>query len=97
MPEDEWQEKTAATLKTLNWDGPWYSVSAVDGRGTDKLCADIMHYIEEKQEALQAEKERGLANRTVTYPEPVLHPDDEAHSLGHAQDHAAGPLEDEHQ
>lgn len=70
MPDDEWQSKTAHTLKTLNWDGPWYSVSAVDGRGTDQLCADIMHYIEARQEELQ-EQEPGLVNREVTYPETL--------------------------
>jgi len=53
-----------------------------------------LHYIEEKQDELQAEEEHGLANRTVTYPEPALHSDTEAESLGHAED----PLEtDEHQ
>ena len=71
MPDDEWQEKTEHALKMLHWEGPWYSVSAVDGRGTDKLCADIMHYIEAKQEELQ-EEEKTLSTRTVTYPEPEL-------------------------
>lgn len=79
MPDDEWQEKTAHTLKTLDWDGPWYSVSAVDGRGTDKLCADIMQYIEEKQEELKEQETPELSSRTVTYPEPAPEPstDDE--------------------
>jgi len=76
MPDDEWQKKTTHTLKTLNWDGPWYSVSAVDGRGTDKLCADIMHYIEQKQEELKDEEVQAPGTRTVTYPEPST--DDEA-------------------
>ena len=71
MPEREWQEKTRETLKLLNWEGPWYSISAVDGRGTDKLCADIMQYIEAKREQLQ-EQEKTLTSRSVTYPEPTL-------------------------
>ena len=71
MPESEWQEKTRETLKLLNWEGPWYSISAVDGRGTDKLCTDIMQYIEEKREQLQ-EQEKTLTSRNVTYPEPTL-------------------------
>ncbi len=54
MPEDEWKEKIASTLKTLDWQGPWYGVSAVDGRGTDALCSDIMLYVEEQQ-ALEKE------------------------------------------
>ncbi len=68
MPADEWQEKTQQTLKALAWDGPWYSVSAVDGRGTEQLCADIMQYIEVRQQELQP-LEGKPATRTVTYPE----------------------------
>ena len=58
LPEDEWQEKTSRTLELLNWQGPWYSISAVDGRGTDKLCADIMQYIEERQEEQLADQQQ---------------------------------------
>ncbi len=50
MPQDEWQTKVADTLKTLDWEGPWYGVSAMDGRGTDQLCSDIMIYLEQKQQ-----------------------------------------------
>lgn len=50
IAEDEWQQKVADTLSTLNWDGPWYSVSAVDGRGTKALCSDIMLYLEVQQQ-----------------------------------------------
>lgn len=56
MPEDEWDEKIQITLKALDWDGPWYGVSAVDGRGTEKLCSDIMLYVEQQQ-ALEKEKD----------------------------------------
>ncbi len=66
MPEDEWQEKIASTLKTLDWQGPWYGVSAVDGRGTDALCSDIMLYVEEQQ-ALEKE----LAAQTASQPAPL--------------------------
>jgi len=46
MPADEWQQKVDQFLQSLQWSGPWYSVSAMDGRGTDALCQDIMEYLE---------------------------------------------------
>jgi len=46
MPKDEWQSRVQQVLQTLEWSGPWYSVSAMDGRGTDALCRDVMEYLE---------------------------------------------------
>ncbi len=51
MAEEEWQEKVQQTLDYLQWEGPWYGVSAVDGRGTGQLCSDIMHYLENRDPA----------------------------------------------
>lgn len=50
MPEDQWEQRVSDTLTRLEWSGPWYSVSAVDGRGTRKLCSDIMEYLEQRAE-----------------------------------------------
>lgn len=50
MPEDDWHTKVTETLEALEWQGPWYGVSAMDGRGTQKLCADIMGYLEAQQQ-----------------------------------------------
>lgn len=53
MLEDVWQQKIEETLTALEWKDPWYSVSAIDGRGTRQLCTDIMEYLERReQEAL---------------------------------------------
>ncbi|MEM7257429.1 MAG: Obg family GTPase CgtA [Pseudomonadota bacterium] len=49
MPPEQWQQKLEETLKILDWQGPWYAVSAIDGRGTAQLCADIMLYLEAQQ------------------------------------------------
>ena len=46
MPDDEWQTLVEQVLQALEWSGPWYSVSAMVGRGTDALCRDIMEYLE---------------------------------------------------
>lgn len=62
MPEDQWQQKLDDTLRTLDWNGPWYAVSAVDGRGTKNLCADIMMYLEDRQAQEQSEEETADRN-----------------------------------
>jgi len=54
MPEQEWQEKTKQILEQMQFTGPCYSISAVDGRGTRELCTDIMEYVE--QRALEEQK-----------------------------------------
>jgi len=51
MPESEWNERVEQVLHKLEWSGPWYSVSAMDGRGTDTLCHDIMEYLENLEPA----------------------------------------------
>jgi GTP-binding protein len=50
LTDDEWQQKLHDTLQAMQWQGPWYAVSAVDGRGTEKLCSDIMQYLEAQTE-----------------------------------------------
>jgi len=36
-------------VSALTWEGPVYTVSAVAGYGTDRLCGDLMTYLEEQQ------------------------------------------------
>lgn len=55
MPEDQWRQKLRETLHLLKWQGPWYAVSAMDGRGTSELCADIMQYLELRQQQTAAQ------------------------------------------
>lgn len=50
MPEEQWQPMVEETLAALSWTDPWYSVSAVDGRGTKQLCTDIMEYLEKREQ-----------------------------------------------
>ncbi len=56
MSEEQWDEVLQKTLTALDWQGPWYAISAVDGRGTQTLCTDIMQYLEERREAEKVEK-----------------------------------------
>jgi len=44
--EEERQELVDALVKELDWDGPVYQIAALEGRDTDKLCRDVMAFIE---------------------------------------------------
>lgn len=46
LDQSGWHERVQATLKALDWNGPWYSVSSVTGAGLPRLCEDIMLRIE---------------------------------------------------
>jgi GTP-binding protein len=50
-PED-WQQRVQTTLDALSWQGPWYSVSSITGKGLPQLCSDIMVRIETQAEQL---------------------------------------------
>ena len=55
-------------LEALDWQGPVYAISAISGKGTDVLCADLMTFIEgrkaaEAEDAELAEAERELQER----------------------------------
>ena len=62
MPDEVWQQKVQATLTALDWTDRWYSVSAVDGRGTRQLCTDIMEYLEQREQEM------------LDQPDPVVDP-----------------------
>ena len=46
LSEDEIQERTAAVVAALDWQGPIYQISALQGNARDKLVYDIMAYLE---------------------------------------------------
>jgi GTP-binding protein len=50
LDEVQLQERRQEVLETLDWQGPVYEIAAISGRGTERLCRDIM---------LQLEKWRG--------------------------------------
>lgn len=47
LTPEEVEERVAALKEGLQWDGPVYQLAAIEGRGTDVLCKDIMNYIEQ--------------------------------------------------
>ena len=59
--EEEQETVCDELLARMNWQGPHYRISAISGVGTDKLCKDIMHWIEVQVEenASAAEEQPG--------------------------------------
>jgi GTP-binding protein len=62
IPEDIREEYCQEVLDRLNWQGKVYRVSGHDGEGCDKLCADIMDYVDDvkaaEKAAIEQEKEQ---------------------------------------
>lgn len=62
LPEDDSAEYCAEIVRQLDWQGPVFQVSAVNGEGTKTLCEKILIYLEEcwarEQDPQQAELER---------------------------------------
>jgi len=46
VSEDEQQAVCADIIKELGWEGPLYQISAINKKGVDKLCNDIMSTLE---------------------------------------------------
>lgn len=53
VPADEREARCQAVVDALNWEGPTYRISAINGEGTEQLCHDLMAKIE-----LVAEQEK---------------------------------------
>ena len=58
-------EQRQKILSALDWQGPVYEVSAVAGRHTDRLCADLMTYLEGEAERLATDSEAEAAERAA--------------------------------
>lgn len=52
MLEEERDERVAEVVAALDWKGPVYVVSAISGDGTQRLCQDIMTYLEARTEKI---------------------------------------------
>ncbi|QFU77106.1 GTPase ObgE [Halioglobus maricola] len=59
---DTFAERKAAVLQALDWQGPVYEISAIKGEGTDRLCGDLMVYLEELREREAADPELAQAD-----------------------------------
>ncbi|WP_286978341.1 Obg family GTPase CgtA [Pseudomonas sp.] len=52
MLEEERSERVADIVAQLDWKGPVYVISAISGDGTQRLCQDIMTYLEARAEKI---------------------------------------------
>ncbi|WP_439859711.1 Obg family GTPase CgtA [Pseudomonas sp. MBLB4136] len=50
MLEEEREARVAEVVARLEWKGPVYVISALAHEGTERLCQDIMKYLEERAE-----------------------------------------------
>jgi GTP-binding protein len=46
LPEGIYQERCSALLKSVQWDGPVYGISAITGEGVKNLIGDLMQRLE---------------------------------------------------
>ncbi|MCC6074262.1 Obg family GTPase CgtA [Pseudomonas sp. GCM10022188] len=53
--DEEREERLKAVVERLNWKGPVYVISALEREGTERLCGDIMNYIDERTQRLAEE------------------------------------------
>lgn len=49
LPEDEREQRGQAIVNALNWQGPVFTISAMQQDGTRELCFRIMEFIEQKR------------------------------------------------
>jgi GTP-binding protein len=59
--EDEHESRVAEVVARLDWQGPVYVISALSREGTEKLCYDIMNYLEARAEKIQENPEFAAA------------------------------------
>ncbi|WP_431686876.1 Obg family GTPase CgtA [Hahella sp. NBU794] len=63
LAEDEKDSVCADILKRLDWSGPSYEISALAGEGLQRLCQDIMTWIERRAEEERDDPEVAEADR----------------------------------
>lgn len=57
VAEDEREALARGIVDRLGWTGPVYALSALAGEGTERLCQDIMVYLEERRQAEREDPE----------------------------------------
>ncbi len=57
LPEEQQQEACERIIKALDWQGPVYRIAAINKKGTESICYDIMALIESGQASLTTESE----------------------------------------
>lgn len=58
LPPDEVERHCRMIVEELEWDGPFYAISAMKQQGTDRLVQDVMTFIESMRGELQEEAQQ---------------------------------------
>lgn len=72
--EEELQEKVDELVQALNWEGPVFTIAALESRDTDKLCLAVMNYLESlpKEDEQQAVTNEPVDFKWNDYHQEVL-------------------------
>ncbi len=62
---DTFSERRAAVVAALDWQGPVYSIAAINAQGTAVLCGDLMRYLEECRAREAADPQLALAEQEM--------------------------------
>ena len=65
LPADEVEEVCGKLVEKLEWSGPVYSISALSGRGNDRLCEAIYAHLLERREEQNTNPEVLLAEQAM--------------------------------
>lgn len=63
MDEATLSQSRDRIVEAIGWSGPIYSVSAVAGRGTERLCGDLMTFLEAQQAFFRDDPEAAAKER----------------------------------
>ena len=61
LPEEQREQVCRHIIDELGWEGPVHKISAIASQGTEKLCQEIMTFIEERN--LQEESDQEVAEQ----------------------------------
>lgn len=57
LPDDEREKRCQAIIESLGWQGPVFSIAAINKTGVQPICHQIMEYIEDRQQQEKADPE----------------------------------------
>ncbi len=65
LPEDEREARCQELLENLTWDGPVYRISAISATNTERLCQDILEFVESEKARFAEDPEAAEEERRI--------------------------------
>jgi GTPase len=62
LPEDEREARIQAVVDELDWQGPWFAVSAISKDGTWPICLKAMEFLESLRPPVEEHDVRGMGD-----------------------------------